>query len=77
MSFDPSRILYPHIGCGVVPCVCVREHKPLEPLTLACPLCRFTTRTAGELQEHHLLFHEQPLREVALPRLGYLGRDEA
>jgi len=57
MSFDPSRAIYPHIGCGNLPCTCKFEHKPLEILKFTCNECGKDFRTVNDAAEHHLDRH--------------------
>lgn len=60
-TFDLSRLLYVHPTCGKLPCICVREHKPLDVLELTCQECGYTALTASEMQNHSLDNHEVPL----------------
>ncbi len=76
MSFDPSKILYPHFICGELPCTCTYDHKPLEFTLLQCrvPSCRHTFMSETERGNHHLDNHEIPFMvpgdEVAIVQHG-------
>ena len=61
MSFDLSRMLYAHIGCHQLPCVCVWDHTPLHVLTFPCRFCAATFTHLGDYEAHRLAQHERPL----------------
>lgn len=77
MSHDPSRILYPHIGCGKSPCTCVWDHPPLAIVQVHCWSCLETFTTVTDMANHHLKAHERPLQSphnaLGMPCAGASG----
>lgn len=65
MSFDVSKIMYPHWTCGKFPCECTFEHKKLTFQIIQCSNeeCKLTFFSFTEMANHHLEMHEKPIVE--------------